>query len=65
VTALVPAPQAFFTGRLALQRQASSHTIAAYRDAIKMLIVFAARQSGKTPSRLDAPTWTRRWSARS
>jgi len=53
VTALAPTLQAFFTDRLALQRQASSHTIAAYRDAIRMLIVFAARQSGKTPSRLD------------
>ena len=53
MTALAPALQAFFTDRLALQRQASGHTIAAYRDTIRMLIVFAARQSGKTPSRLD------------
>jgi integrase/recombinase XerD len=53
MTALAPALQAFFTDRLALQRQASSHTIAAYRDAVRMLIAFAARQAGKTPSRLD------------
>jgi integrase/recombinase XerD len=53
VTALAPTLQAFFTDRLALQRQASGHTIAAYRDAIRMLIVFAAQQVGKTPSRLD------------
>jgi len=53
MTALAPTLQAFFTDRLALQRQASGHTIAAYRDAIKMLIVFAARQSGKAPSHLD------------
>jgi len=53
VTALAPTLQAFLTDRLALQRQASGHTIAAYRDAIKMLIVFAARQAGKIPSRLD------------
>jgi site-specific recombinase XerD len=53
VTALAPTLQAFFTDRLALQRQASGHTIAAYRDAVKMLIVFTARQAGKTPSRLD------------
>ena len=39
MTALAPALQAFFTDRLALQRQASSHTIAAYRDALKMLVV--------------------------
>jgi integrase/recombinase XerD len=53
MTAIAPTLQAFFTDRLALQRQASGHTIAAYRDAIKMLIVFAAQQSGKAPSRLD------------
>jgi integrase/recombinase XerD len=53
MTALAPALQAFFTDRLTLQRQASEHTIAAYRDAIKMLIVFAAQQAGKSPSRLD------------
>jgi len=53
VTALAPALQAFFTDRLALQRQASGHTVAAYRDAIKMLIVFAAQRTGKNPSRLD------------
>ena len=53
MTALAPALQAFFTDRLALQRQASGHTIAAYRDAIKMLIVFAAQRTGKNPSRLD------------
>ena len=53
MTALAPALQAFFTDRLALQRQASGHTIAAYRDALKLLIVFAAQQAGKSPSRLD------------
>ena len=53
MTALAPTLQAFLTDRLALQRQASGHTIAAYRDAIKMLVVFAARHAGKAPSRLD------------
>ena len=53
MTAIAPTLQAFFTDRLALQRQASGHTIAAYRDAIKMLIAFAAQRAGKTPSRLD------------
>jgi integrase/recombinase XerD len=41
VTALAPTLQAFFTDRLAMQRQASGHTIAAYRDAVKLLLVFA------------------------
>ena len=53
MTALAPALQAFFTDRLALQRQASSHTVAAYRDALKMLVVYAAQRAGKAPSRLD------------
>ncbi len=50
---LAPTLQAFFTDRLARQRQASGHTIAAYRDAIKLLLAFTAEQTGKPPSRLD------------
>jgi site-specific recombinase XerD len=53
VSALAPTLQAFFTDRLARQRQARGHTIAAYRDAVKLLLVFAERQTGKPPSRLD------------
>jgi site-specific recombinase XerD len=53
VSTLAPTLQAFFTDRLARQRQASGHTIAAYRDAIKLLLMFAERQTGKPPSRLD------------
>jgi len=53
VSTLAPTLQAFFTDRLARQRQASGHTIAAYRDAIKLLLAFAERRTGKPPSRLD------------
>ena len=53
MSALAPTLQAFFTDRLARQRQASGHTIAAYRDAVKLLLMFAERQTGKPPSRLD------------
>ena len=53
MSTLAPTLQAFFTDRLARQRQASPHTIAAYRDAIKLLLTFAAQQTGKPPSRLD------------
>jgi integrase/recombinase XerD len=53
MSTLAPTLQAFFTDRLARQRQASPHTIAAYRDAIKLLLTFAAQQTGKAPSRLD------------
>jgi len=60
LTTLAPTLQAFFTDRLARHRQASPHTIAAYRDALKLLLVFAARHTGKQPSQLqitdlDAP----------
>jgi integrase/recombinase XerD len=52
MTALAPTLQAFFTDRLA-QRHASPHTVAAYRDALRLLIVFAAQRLGTQPSRLD------------
>ena len=53
MTALAPTLQAFFTDRLARQRQASPHTIAAYRDTWRMLLSFATRYVGKQPSQLD------------
>lgn len=61
MSTLAPTLQAFFTDRLTRQRQASAHTIAAYRDALKLLLTFAATRTGKQPSRLkitdlDAPT---------
>ena len=33
--------EAFFTDRLVRQRQASPHTIAAYRDTFRLLLAFA------------------------
>jgi integrase/recombinase XerD len=53
VTALAPTLEAFFTERLAAQRRASGHTIAAYRDTWRMLLAFASRRAGRPPSRLD------------
>jgi integrase/recombinase XerD len=53
MSALAPTLQAFFTGRLIGQRQASPHTIAAYRDTLKLLIAFAAQRTGRQPSALD------------
>ena len=35
------------------QRQASPHTVAAYRDAFKLLLVFAEQRTGKPPSKLE------------
>ncbi len=53
MTALAPTLQAFFTDRLTRQRNASPHTIAAYRDTLRLLLGFAAQRTGKPPSRLD------------
>jgi site-specific recombinase XerD len=53
VTALAPTLQAFFTDRLAQQRQASPQTITAYRDTFRLLVGYLAVQTGKTASQLD------------
>jgi site-specific recombinase XerD len=53
VSTLAPLLQAFFTERLIGQRDASPHTIAAYRDAICLLLRFAHRRTGKAPHQLD------------
>ncbi len=53
MSALAPTLQAFFTDRLIRQRNASAHTIAAYRDTWRLLLVYAAAKTGTAPSRLD------------
>jgi site-specific recombinase XerD len=53
MTALAPTLQAFFTDRLARQRDASPHTIAAYRDTWRMLLAYASQHTGRQPSELD------------
>ena len=53
MTLIAATLQAFFTDRLARQRQASPRTIAAYRDTLKLLLQFLHTRTGKTPSRLD------------
>jgi len=63
MTALAPTLQAFFTDRLTRQKNASPHTIAAYRDTLRLLLVFAEQRTGTPPSRLkiedlDAPLIT-------
>ena len=60
MSTLPPTLQAFFTDRLIAQRQASQHTVAAYRDTWKLILAFASAQLRKPPSRLqvadlDAP----------
>lgn len=52
--------QQFFLERLLQQRNASTQTVAAYRDSFRLLLQFAQRHLGKPPERLtlvdlDAP----------
>ena len=53
MSALAPTLQAFFTDRLIRQRKASPHTIAAYRDTMRLLLSFATARLGKQPSKLE------------
>lgn len=53
MTVLAPTLEAFFTERLIAQKRASAHTVASYRDAFRLLLVFAQLRTGKAPSTLD------------
>ena len=50
---LAPIMQAFFTDYLMTQRHASRHTIASYRDCLRLLLTFAHQRTGKLPAQLD------------
>lgn len=53
MSALAPTLQTFFTDYLTRQRKASPHTTAAYRDAVRLLLAFTAKRTGKQPHQLD------------
>lgn len=53
MSALAPTLEAFFTERLQQQRNASPHTVAAYRDTMRLLLRFAHERTHKQPSELD------------
>lgn len=53
MTALAPTLQSFFTGYLIGQRDASSHTILAYRDTFRLLLAYIHERAGIAPSDLD------------
>lgn len=60
MSTIAPTLQAFFTDRLVRQREVSPHTIAAYRDTLRLLLKFATERRGIEPSKLaidnlDAP----------
>src|SRR3989337_2717639 len=50
--------QRFFTDRLRQQRQASTHTMAGYRDTFRLLLRFAAERMGRAPSALTLEDFT-------
>lgn len=57
---LAPTLEAFFSQRLLTQKNASSHTVASYRDCFRLLLGFVHDKTGTTPSKLgldalDAP----------
>lgn len=61
MTPLAPTMESFFTMRLGMQRNASPNTVAAYRDAFRLLLGFVHETKGLAPSKLmledlDAPT---------
>jgi site-specific recombinase XerD len=53
MSALAPTLEAFFTERLTNQRQASVHTVTAYRDTFRLLLSFVQQRTGKSPCGLD------------
>lgn len=53
MTALAPTLQAFFTDRLSHQLGASAHTIAAYRDAWRLLLAFTTARTNIAPTNID------------
>ena len=52
-TSLPSLIQRFFTQRLLEQQGLSSHTVASYRDTFRLLLAFAAKHIGRTPSNLQ------------
>ncbi len=50
---LAPILQSFFTDRLVVQRQASANTISAYRDSLRLLLVWLADTTGTQPFMVD------------
>lgn len=53
MTAVSATLQAFFTDPLIRQRHASPHTLAAYRDTLRLMLVFAAARHGT-----NLPSWS-------
>jgi integrase/recombinase XerD len=53
MSTLAPILEAFFTQRLTSQRRASPNTVAAYRDAWRLVLRYAQDRTGRQPCQLD------------
>ena len=53
MTLIAPTLQSFFTDRLARHTRASEHTIAAYRDTMRLLLAFIQQRTRTPPAKLD------------
>jgi site-specific recombinase XerD len=53
MSSLAPILESFFTDRLQRQLHASTHTVRAYRDTFRLLLVYARDRTGKQPCDLD------------
>ena len=49
--------QNFFCQRLQSQQAVSPHTLASYRDTLRLLLAFVQRQSGHAPSQQTLGDW--------
>jgi integrase/recombinase XerD len=50
---IAPTLEAFFTERLMTQKNASPHTVASYRDCLKLLLAYMQQTTGTAPSKLE------------
>jgi len=55
MSTLAPTLEAFFTHRLTSERDASAHTVAAYRDTWRLLLLFAQDRTGMSPATIMGP----------
>ena len=53
MSALAPTLEAFFTQSLINEKGVSPHTITAYRDTFRLLLLFAQKRTGRAPSKLE------------
>jgi integrase/recombinase XerD len=61
MSSLAPTLRAFFTDPLTRERHASPHTIAAYRDTMRLLLAFAEQRVHKRPSQLELDDLVAMW----